>query len=72
MATDRRNFIKKTAMALAAIPVLSSPLRLLADDTNNQNKMKKIMLIDGGLRRGQAHGRADRAITSLSLDPTLL
>jgi multimeric flavodoxin WrbA len=51
MATDRRNFIKKTAMALAAIPVLSSPLRLLADDTNNQNKMKKIMLIDGGPRR---------------------
>ena len=40
-------------MAMAAIPVLSSPLSALADDKpNNKNSnMKKIMIIDGGPRR---------------------
>ena len=33
MATNRRDFIKKTAMAMAAIPVLSSPLGVFANET---------------------------------------
>ena len=50
---DRRKFVKDMAMAMAAIPVLSSPLAALADDKpNNKNSnMKKIMIIDGGPRK---------------------
>ncbi len=51
MATNRRDFIKRAAMALAAIPVMSSPLGLLAQETQNNSKMKKIMIIDGGPRK---------------------
>ena len=51
---DRRDFIKDMAMAMAAIPVLSSPLAALAGEkTNviNSNNMKKIIIIDGGPRK---------------------
>ena len=51
---DRRKFVKDMAMAMAAIPVLSSPLAMLADDQSNNKKnrsMKKIMIIDGGPRK---------------------
>jgi len=51
---DRRKFVKDMAMAMAAIPVLSSPLAMLADDKSNNKKnrsMKKIMIIDGGPRK---------------------
>lgn len=51
---DRRDFIKDMAMAMAAIPVLSSPLAVLAGEkTNviNSNNMKKIIIIDGGPRK---------------------
>ena len=50
---DRRKFVKDMAMAMAAIPVLSSPLAALAEDEpNNKNSnMKKIMIIDGGPRK---------------------
>jgi multimeric flavodoxin WrbA len=51
MATNRRDFIKKTAMAMAAIPVLSSPLGIFANETKNNHNMKKIMIIDGGPRK---------------------
>ncbi|MBR5118313.1 MAG: flavodoxin family protein [Muribaculaceae bacterium] len=51
MATNRRDFIKKIVMAMAAIPVLSSPLGLFADESKNQRNMKKIMIIDGGPRK---------------------
>lgn len=51
MDTNRRDFIKKTAMAMAAIPVLSSPLGIFANETKNNHNMKKIMIIDGGPRR---------------------
>ena len=51
MATNRRDFIKKVAMAMAAIPVLSSPLGVLAKESKNNHNMKKIMIIDGGPRR---------------------
>jgi len=51
MATSRREFIKKTAMALAAMPLLSSPIGALADVTRNDRDMKKIIIIDGGPRK---------------------
>lgn len=51
MATSRREFIKKTAMALAAMPLLSSPIGALADVTKNDRDMKKIIIIDGGPRK---------------------
>jgi len=51
MATNRRDFIKKTMMALAALPVMSSPLGVLADESKTQSDMKKIMIIDGGPRK---------------------
>ncbi len=52
MATNRRGFIKKTAMALAAVGFLSSPLGALAQETkNNRGIMKKIIIIDGGPRK---------------------
>ena len=51
MATNRRQFIKKTVMALTAIPLLSSPIGALADVTRNNRDMKKIIIIDGGPRK---------------------
>lgn len=51
MATNRREFIKKTVMALTAIPLLSSPIGALADVTRNNRDMKKIIIIDGGPRK---------------------
>ena len=50
---NRRKFVKDVAMAMAAIPVLSSPLAMLADAQPNKKyeNMKKIVVIDGGPRR---------------------
>ena len=50
---NRRKFVKDVAMAMAAIPVLSSPLAMLADVQPNKKheNMKKIVVIDGGPRR---------------------
>ena len=51
---DRRDFIKDMVMAMAAIPVLSSPLAVLAGEKSNvinSNNMKKIIIIDGGPRK---------------------
>jgi len=51
MAVNRRDFIKKTTMALVAIPVLSSTLSVFANDIKKQRDMKKIIIIDGGPRK---------------------
>lgn len=51
MATNRREFLKKAAMALAAMPLLSAAPGALAQKPNNQRDMKKIVIIDGGPRR---------------------
>ena len=36
---------------MAAIPILSSPLSVLAKESKNNHNMKKIMIIDGGPRK---------------------
>ncbi|MBQ9556418.1 MAG: flavodoxin family protein [Muribaculaceae bacterium] len=51
MATNRRDFIKRAVLALVAIPLMSSRTDVLADETNNDGIMKKIMIIDGGPRK---------------------
>lgn len=51
MATNRRDFIKQAAMALAAIPIMSSPSGALAEENIINRDMKKIMIIDGGPRK---------------------
>lgn len=51
MATSRRDFIKKSVMALAAITILPSPFYALAAKPKNRTEMKKIMIIDGGPRK---------------------
>ena len=48
---DRRKFIKDMAMAMAAIPVLTSPLSALADDKSNKTNMKKILILNGSPRK---------------------
>lgn len=51
MATNRRDFIKWAAMAIAAVPIMSWPLGALAKQNNINHDMKKIMIIDGGPRK---------------------
>jgi len=51
MATNRRDFIKWAAMAIAAVPIMSWPLGTLAKQNNINHDMKKIMIIDGGPRK---------------------
>jgi multimeric flavodoxin WrbA len=51
MATNRRNFIKWAAMALAAAPFMLWPLGALAKQNKINHDMKKIMIIDGGPRK---------------------
>lgn len=51
MATNRRDFIKKVVMALAAIPVVSLRFGAHAVEARDDRIMKKIMIIDGGPRK---------------------
>lgn len=54
---DRRDFLKKTALgiaALAATSLLENPVMAKANELinpKNDNNMKKIMIIDGGPRK---------------------
>ena len=51
MAMNRREFIKMSARAAAAVPLLCSPIAIIAQDNKTNSDMKKIMIIDGGPRR---------------------
>ena len=51
MAMNRREFIKMSARAAAAVPLLCSPIAIIAQDNKTNRDMKKIMIIDGGPRR---------------------
>ena len=51
---DRREFIKKSGMAVMATavsPLLASPLGKIMEETKTNTGMKKIMIIDGGPRK---------------------
>ena len=51
---DRREFIKKSGMAVMAAtvsPLLASPLGKIIEETRTNTGMKKIMIIDGGPRK---------------------
>lgn len=51
---DRREFIKKSGMAVMAAaisPLLASPLGKIIEETKTNTGMKKIMIIDGGPRK---------------------